>query len=150
MNVIEDKHPRNIWEVTPFHAAAMFGHFEICKYILEHTEEKNPRGYMGFTPLHTAALFCHQEICGLIRKNIENKNPQDDFGITPKICFRFGIVAGFYMGTAELLEKLFTKKRDKITILCQKLFQTFFPSKVLTLTDFEHLILLLSDVTKVW
>ena len=49
-------------EVTPFHAAANFGHFEICKCILEQAEDKNPIGQIGFTPLHVAALSGQQDI----------------------------------------------------------------------------------------
>ena len=118
INVIEDKHPRNNMEVTPFHAAANFGHFEICKYIMEHAEDKNPIGQIGLTPLHVAAHSGQQKICDLIRENVEDQNPQDDFGVTPKFYFWLGMVTRVYMGAANILEKPFSKKREKRIISC--------------------------------
>ena len=114
-NVIEDKHPRNNLEVTPFHAAADFGHFDICQHILEHAEDKNPIGRIGFTPLHLAALSGHQKICDLIRENVEDQYPLDDVGLTPKFYYWLGMVIRVYMGAANILKKLFTKKQKKRT-----------------------------------
>ena len=113
MSVIENKHPRNNIQVTPFHVAANLGHFEICKYILEHAEDKNPIWHIGVTALHLAAFSGHQIICNLIRENVEDQNPVDDFGQTPKFVFWLGMVKRVYMGVANILEKPFTKKREK-------------------------------------
>ena len=42
-----DINPRNKCGCTPLHNAALFGHFEICKFILINAEEKNPANDLG-------------------------------------------------------------------------------------------------------
>ena len=41
---------------NPLIIAARRGHYEICKFIIEHVEEKNPQMIDGSTPLFMAAL----------------------------------------------------------------------------------------------
>ena len=63
--------------------AAIKGHIEIYKIIMEKVADKNPF-YRGWTPLHFAALNGHLEICRLILKNVNDKNPVSNNGRTPK------------------------------------------------------------------
>ena len=40
---VEDKNPKNPKGLTPFHAAAQNGHFDIVRTIMEISEDPNPR-----------------------------------------------------------------------------------------------------------
>ena len=50
---------------TAFHIAAMRGHIEICKYLLNCLNNKNPCNKARQTPLYFAAKKNHFEICKL-------------------------------------------------------------------------------------
>ena len=70
--------------LTPLHFAASYGHFEICKFIIEKINVKNPRNSRnGTTPLHMAAVNGHTNVCRLIIDLVVDKNPRNDNGITP-------------------------------------------------------------------
>ena len=71
--------------MTPLHGAAMNGHLDIYKLLIEYAIDKNPpMNYQtNWTPLHYAAYHGHLEICKLILTNIEDKLPRDSNGVTP-------------------------------------------------------------------
>ena len=70
-------------ESTPLHMAAIKGHIEIYKILMEKVADKNPF-YRGWTPLHFVALDSHLEMCRLILENVNDKNPVSNNGRTPK------------------------------------------------------------------
>ena len=55
METLKDKNPGDVGGWTPLHEAALGGHFEICRHIIETIEHKNPADEWGRTPLHEAA-----------------------------------------------------------------------------------------------
>ena len=71
--------------MTPLHGAAMNGHLDVCKLLIEYAINKNPpmTYQTNWTPLHYAAYHGHLEICKLILTNIEDKLPRDSNGVTP-------------------------------------------------------------------
>ena len=118
-----DKNPKNDENFTPLHMAAMNGHLQVCKLIIENVcenpkprsdrgDSKNPKSCDGTTPLHYAALRGHLQVCQLIIENIQQKNPKDRYMCTP---FDYAIREGHTL-VANFLEKYArrTKKR-KIT-----------------------------------
>ena len=88
---IVENNPHIAWDKTisepkrlsPFHIAALRGHTEIYKIIMETVADKNPI-CCGLTPLHTAAMFGNLEMCKLILENVNDKNPVNRHGFTPK------------------------------------------------------------------
>merc|ERR1712062_45974 len=76
---VQEKNPRNKYKNTPMHQAAFYGHYEICRLIVETVRDKNPVGYGGYTPLHYAAELGHLDVFNLILENILEKNPDEDF-----------------------------------------------------------------------
>ena len=68
-----------------FHDAAIRGHFNVVKYIVDNSEDKNPADCKGQrdTPLHQAAFHGHLAIVSYIMDNIEDKSPKNCFGETP-------------------------------------------------------------------
>ena len=57
---------------TPLHFAALHGHLEICKLLLDRVEDKNPLDFEMCTPLHYAALRGHLDVVKLlIEKNVD-------------------------------------------------------------------------------
>ena len=81
-----EKNPSKKLKVpSPLHLAADRGHYDICKFIMEHVDYKDP-DYFYFsnrTPLDLAITSNHLDVCELIIKNLTNKNPSDSDGITP-------------------------------------------------------------------
>ena len=73
---MQDKNPKAINGVTPFHFAASFGFLEICKLIICNVKDKNPKNNKGMTPLNNAACKGYFEICELIVSQVEDKNPR--------------------------------------------------------------------------
>ena len=67
----------------PLHIAANYGHFDICKLIVDNVDDKNPAELNGNTPLHIAAHNGYFEICQLIIGNVNDKNPANKQGVTP-------------------------------------------------------------------
>ena len=71
---------------TPLHEAAINGHVEVCRLILENIEEKNPNDNYGRTPLHLVAKFGRRgsvDVCRLLLENVRDKSPRDNDGDTP-------------------------------------------------------------------
>ena len=69
--------------VYALHIAALKGHTEIYKVIMEKVADKNPVN-KGFTPLQIAAKSGNLEMCKLILENVNDKSPVDANGQTPK------------------------------------------------------------------
>ena len=85
-NIIElssEKNPKDEFGQIPLINAALHGHLEICKYILEDLDNKNPADNYGVTPLHFAAANGYKKTCEIIMEHLENKNPIDNLGLTP-------------------------------------------------------------------
>ena len=70
--------------------AAMNGHHQVCKLIIETicqnptpprpgSDPKNPPSRDGTTPLHNAALNGHLQVCQVIVENVQVKNPKDRY-----------------------------------------------------------------------
>ena len=80
--------------VTAIHMAAIAGHLEIVKFIIDNLqdENKNPGATdpEGLTPLHLAALKGHFEVCKFIMNLLTNKNPRFNDGWTPLHCVAQG------------------------------------------------------------
>ena len=81
---------------TPLHTAAIHGHLEICKLLIDNVDDKSPTLYSGWTPLdktpylyngwtplHLAAQEGHLEVCKLLMESLDNKNPGSNNGTTP-------------------------------------------------------------------
>lgn len=67
-----------------FHAAAKYGHLEICRFILENTyPDTGPGDTRGRLPLHYAAEYGRFEMCKLIMEKYDDKNMKDERGETP-------------------------------------------------------------------
>jgi ankyrin repeat protein len=91
---VTEKNPRNFYHFTPLHMAAMNGHHQVCKLIIETIcqnpipprpmfDPKNPPSRDGTTPLHNAALKGHLQVCQVIVENVQDKNPKDKYRHTP-------------------------------------------------------------------
>ena len=63
--------------------AAMWGHLDVCKYIMENIKDKSPRNNLGETPLHLAAINGFLDVCQYIIENIEDISPRNNSGQTP-------------------------------------------------------------------
>ena len=57
------------------HLAALKGHSEVCRLIIENVEDKNPADNFGDTPLHLAAKKGSLDICKMILPKVKDKNP---------------------------------------------------------------------------
>ena len=66
MDVNQNKNPGNNDGDTPLHMAAIDGHLEVCRLILENVQDKNPCNISGATPLTHAVNNGHLEIIKLI------------------------------------------------------------------------------------
>ena len=81
---LEEKNPKihcRYKERTLLHLAAGYGHYNICKKIIENIQDKNPSDENGWTPLHSAALFGHLKVCEYILENIDEKNPKNRYNL---------------------------------------------------------------------
>ena len=113
-----EKNPTADDGLTPYFLAAVEGHFEICKFIIECEDDKNPMRNNGAkvgeptldgaTPFHMAALLGNFEICELIIQNVEDKNPATNhiFGSTP-------LDAAASEGHFEICKLIIENVRDK-------------------------------------
>ena len=59
----EDKNPKSKTGFTPLHYAALNGHVEIYKMIIEVAKDKNPKDVNGSTPSQLAANCGIQKFC---------------------------------------------------------------------------------------
>ena len=57
---------------SPLHKAAITGHFDICKFIIDNVQDKNPSAVdqHGWTPLFLATLHNHRKIADYITSKI--------------------------------------------------------------------------------
>jgi hypothetical protein len=65
---------------TPLHDAALKGHIEIARLLLQSGAEVNVRKNGGSTPLHCAAGYGHVEILHLLVENGADLEAQDNYG----------------------------------------------------------------------
>ena len=68
---LKGKNLEDLNGTTPFHLAAQYSHFEICKIFLYNVDNKNPENVDG-----------HFRICKLIIDHVNDKNPADNQGVT--------------------------------------------------------------------
>ena len=89
-----EKNPKDNYHFTPLYMAAMNGHHQICKLIIENVcgnpnprsdqgDPKNPQSNDGTTPLHNNAVRGHLQVCQLIVENAQEKNPIGRYMCTP-------------------------------------------------------------------
>ena len=83
LKICGDKNPADNRGRTPLHEAAYYGHFDLCKLILENVLNKNPLDNEGKTPFHYAAERDNVKICKLMMASLDDKNPADNRGMTP-------------------------------------------------------------------
>lgn len=67
---------------SPLLTAALFGHTEIARALLEAGAEINFRNNDGSTALHTAAFFCRDEIVKLLLENGADKSIRNNSNAT--------------------------------------------------------------------
>jgi len=79
----EDVHARGGEEMTPLHAAAMFGHTEVFSSLVEHVPDLDIQGRWHQTPLHHASYGGHVEIGQRLLDCGADVNVQDEDGWTP-------------------------------------------------------------------
>ena len=62
---------------TPLHIAAEQGHYEMCEFIIEHTQDLNSKSFLGKTPFDLAEKKGHKKICELLKSALskEKKMP---------------------------------------------------------------------------
>jgi hypothetical protein len=75
VNVKDDEYGR-----TPLHFAAMIGHVEIARLLLQNGAEVNVKSKYGTTPLHSAAFQGHVDILHLLVENGADLEAQDTDG----------------------------------------------------------------------
>jgi hypothetical protein len=65
---------------TPLHWAAMIGHVEISRLLLQNGAEVNAKDSDGKSPFHWAAIFGHVDILHLLVENGADLETQDNYG----------------------------------------------------------------------
>ena len=84
----DEKNPKNELDSTPLHFAALEGHLNVCKTIVEYSGQadsgaQNSKDCDDRTPLHWAAKGGHLSVCQFLIQHSENKNPGDYCNETP-------------------------------------------------------------------
>jgi ankyrin repeat protein len=91
---------------TPLHRAAMHGHVEVMKLLLQgHSAEVNLQNVDGYTPLHLAALIGHLEEAQVLLDHSADSNLKTADGDVP-----LHYAAG--KGQAEIVELLLSGGAD--------------------------------------
>ena len=67
MENTEEKSPRANDGFTPLHVAALTGHLDVCKYIMEIIDDKSPRNNFGQTPIDLARIGNQQKVVDFIQ-----------------------------------------------------------------------------------
>ena len=75
-----EKNPKNIWDETVLHWAAMNGNYEILTFIGDQVEEKNPSNNHSETVLHWAAGQGDIRLIDYIAKHTSQVNHQTKYG----------------------------------------------------------------------
>ena len=85
--ILDELNQNNLPQVDQTKAlkfAAMGGHIDVCKFIIEHFSKKNPSIDLPMTySLHCAARYGQLEVFKLLTECTSDKNPQCNFGWTP-------------------------------------------------------------------
>ena len=85
--IIPEKNPEDNNGRTPMHEAALNGHDEIIKLLMncQSIENKNPADKDGRTPMHQAALEGQAKVIKLFLacETVKDKNPKSHIGSTP-------------------------------------------------------------------
>jgi hypothetical protein len=93
---LEEKDPMG--GSTPLITAAVFGHVEVARALIEAGADVNTRNNEGSTPLHTAAFLCHPEIVEALLANRAEKSIRNNAGATAleSVAGPFEEVKGVY------------------------------------------------------
>ena len=70
-------------DMTPLHAATMFGYAEVAKILLDNDADIDAKNEDGVTPLHYASFNGHTEIVKLLLERNAKINVEDENGETP-------------------------------------------------------------------
>ena len=98
----EDKNPKNNLGSTPLHFAALKGHLNVCKTIVEYSAgAQNSKDNDDMTPLHWAAKEGRLTVCKFLMQNSENKNPGCTLWGTP---LHFAAMHGYFFVCEAILE----------------------------------------------
>jgi hypothetical protein len=71
------------YDSTPLHVAALWGHAEVARLLLDHGADVNSRSKDGWTPLHYAAAFGYADVARLLLERGADPSIKDDKGRTP-------------------------------------------------------------------
>ena len=79
----EDVHAKGGEEVTPLHASASNGHFDVFSSLIDHFPNPDIQGRYDQTPLHRMLFRGDLEIAKRLLDHGANVNARDDYGWTP-------------------------------------------------------------------
>jgi ankyrin repeat protein len=99
-----------VW-LSPLRVAAMKGHLDIVKLLLEQGAIVDASGQTGRTALHWAALKGHRDILKLLLEYDAGIDVQDELVRTP---LDWALMRG-HRQAAKLLQEHITSKRKQVT-----------------------------------
>ena len=82
-NIYDDRHKRRENQWHPLWMATLYGHLELCKFIIAKTGYAGPLREDGLDVLHFAAQSGDLNVCKVIIQEVADKNPKCIDGITP-------------------------------------------------------------------
>ena len=102
----DEKNPKNKLGSTPLHFAALKGHLNVCKTIVEYSGQadsgaQNSKDRDDRTPLHWAAKGGHLSVCQFLMQHLKNKNPGGWCNETP---LHFAAMHGYLSICEAILE----------------------------------------------
>ena len=68
---------------TPVAKAAMRGHPQVLRLLIENKADINVFNQFGSSPLHMAVFYNHEECVSILLKSKALLNEKNDFGMTP-------------------------------------------------------------------
>ena len=74
------------WQETPLHAAAIYGHTDTARLLLEKRADVNARDKLQRAPLHSAALNGHTDLTRLLIEEGAEINAKDNVSRTALDC----------------------------------------------------------------